>query len=178
MTSTSADDIPPFGPRMLALSEKRRAFVCALFDEEAPQHGEGLLIYAARAAGYGTPSSSRASLGVIASRIAHDKIVQLAIAEYSRSAIRAISPEAVRAVRAAIRDPKAKDHLRAVVAVLDRVDPPEQRHVLAVEEDVAPTLEATERVLNKITELARRAGLPSLPVPAPIVDVVEYKVVR
>jgi len=43
---------------MLALSEKRRASVCALYDDEAPLKGDGLLIYAARTAGYGTPTSS------------------------------------------------------------------------------------------------------------------------
>ena len=175
MTDAAAD-IPPFGPKMLALSEKRRLFVCRLFDEDAPLHGEGLLLYAVRASGYGTPTSTRASLSVIASRIAHAAPVQAAIAEFSRNAIRAISPEAVRAVRAAIRDPKAKDHLRAVVAVLDRVDPPEQRHVLTVADDVAPTIEATQKVLDRINELAAAAGL-QLPAPPPVIDA-DFKVVE
>ena len=49
-----SEDAPPWGPKMLALStDKQRAFVCALYDEEAPIKGEGLLIWAARKAGYG-----------------------------------------------------------------------------------------------------------------------------
>ena len=32
-----------FGPKMAALSEKRRALVCALFDDDTPAKGDGLL---------------------------------------------------------------------------------------------------------------------------------------
>jgi hypothetical protein len=33
-----------------------------MYDENAPRHGDGLLIYAAQVAGYGTPTSSKKAL--------------------------------------------------------------------------------------------------------------------
>jgi hypothetical protein len=48
-----------YGPRMLALpNDKWRAFVVALFDEDAPEKGKGLFQYAAMTAGFGKPTSS------------------------------------------------------------------------------------------------------------------------
>jgi hypothetical protein len=43
-----------FGPKMSALPAKRRALVCALFDDDAPAKGAGLLPWAAKRAAYGT----------------------------------------------------------------------------------------------------------------------------
>ena len=160
------------GPAMAALSEKRRAFVVALYDEDAPRKGEGLFTYAAQLAGYGTPTSSKKSLGVIAGRIAHDDRVQAAIVEYSHRVMRAIPPEAIRALKELIRDPKHKDHARGIAMVLDRADPLQSLHTVKVEDNRAPTEKATLKVLERINELARRAGLR---LPAPI-DA-EYSVV-
>lgn len=163
--TTTADHVPLFGPKMLVLSEKWRAFVMALYHEDAPLKGDGLLIYAARAAGYGTPTSTNKSLGVIATRIAHDERVQEAIAEYSKQRARAISPEALRAVRDAIRDPKSRDHIRAAAMILDRTVPVETTHTVRVEDYRAPPREVTEKVIAHIVELARKAGMPALPPP-------------
>jgi hypothetical protein len=163
---------------MLALAtDKQRAFVSALYDEEAPLKGDGLLIYAARKAGYGNKegTSTNRSLGVIADRVVHDDRVRAAISEYSRNIVRAISPEAVRAVRNLIRDPKAKDHARAVAMVLDCVDPIETTHTVKIEDYQPPTLEMTEKVLQRIEDLMRSAGM--LPKPSPILDG-EFKVVE
>ena len=172
------DDVPEFGPHMLELSPKRQAFVCSLYHENAPVKGEGLLLYAARQAGYGNAqgTSSNQTLSVIAHRIAHDPKVLSAISEYSKRMVRAISPEAVRAVREAVRDPSSKDHIKAAAMVLDRSDP--ITAIVKIEDDRAPpSIEATERVIARINELAVRAGLPPLPAPSPVIDGVDYEVV-
>jgi hypothetical protein len=158
------EPLPAYGPAMSALSEKRRALVVALYDENAPRHGDGLLIYAAQVAGYGTPTSSKKVLGIIAGRIVHDDRVQAAIAEYSRQVNRAITPEAIMALKNVIRDPKHKDHARAIAMVIDRADPLQSMHTVKVE-DGRPErfVEASERVLARIEEIAARYHLPPPP---------------
>lgn len=150
-------------------TERQRAFVVALFDEEAPLKGDGLFLYAARKAGYGAAdgSSTDKALSVIASRLVHDARVQAAIAEYSHSTLRTVAPEAIRALKQVIRDPKHRDHLKAIAAIADRVDPIEQKQTLTIEDNRPPSIEATERVLKRIEELARSAGL----LPRPVIDV-------
>ncbi len=162
-----------FGPAMQALpTDKQRRFVMALYDEEAPAKGDGLLIYAARAAGYGTATSTDKALSVMANRVVHDPRTRAAIAEYSHAVVRTLPPEAVKALKEVIRNPKHRDHMRAINAVIDRVDPVE--HVVKVQDDRPPSLAATQEVLARIAELARRAGLPA---PRPPIDA-EYSVVE
>jgi hypothetical protein len=161
---TAEQERAEWGPAMAALpNDRQRAFVVALYDEEAPRKGDGLLIYAARAAGYGTATSSTKSLGVIANRIVHDGRVQAAIVEHSRSVLRAVPPEAIRALKDLIRDPKARDHARAIAMVIDRTDPVATMTTLRIEDARPPSPEITQKVLDRIDELARRAGL--LPTP-------------
>ena len=150
---------PEWGPAMAALSEKRRAFVLALYDEDAPRKGEGLIIWAAQIAGYGTPTSSKKSLSVIGNRIVHDDRVQVAIVEHSQRALRAIPPEAIHALKNLIRDPKHKDHARGIAMVLDRADPLQTMHTVKVEDNRPPSTEATQAVLDRIEELMKRVGL-------------------
>jgi hypothetical protein len=165
-----ADDIGPiqFGPKMAALSEKRRGLVLSLFDDDAPVKGDGLLVYAARKAGYGTPTSSTKSLGVIAGRIIGDDDVQEAIKEHSQRVMRAIPPEAIRALKNLIADPKHRDHARAIAMVLDRTDPLQTIATVRVEDTRPPSVEATQAVLDRIEMLMQRAGL--LPKSAPVID--------
>jgi hypothetical protein len=164
---TGEQERTEWGPAMAALpNDRQRAFVVALYDEEAPRKGDGLLIYAARAAGYGTATSSTKSLGVIANRIVHDGRVQAAIVEHSRSVLRAVPPEAIRALKDLIRDPKHRDHARAIAMVVDRTDPLQTMHTVKVEDHRPASPEITEKVLQRIDELARRAGL--LPAPQTI----------
>jgi hypothetical protein len=59
--------------------------------------------------------------------------------------------------------------------VLDRVDPIETTHTVKIEDYQPPTPEMTEKVLQRIEELMRSAGM--LPKPAPILDG-EFKVVE
>jgi hypothetical protein len=164
------DELPAvqFGPKMAALPEKRRALVCALFDDEAPAKGDGLLVFAARKANYGTPTSSTKSLGVIAGRIIHDDGVQEAIKEHSHRVMRSIPPEAIRALKNLLRDPKHRDHARAIGMVLDRTDPLQTVTTLKVEDSRPPSVEATQAVLDRIEMLMQRAGL--LPKSAPVID--------
>ncbi|HTC04894.1 MAG TPA: hypothetical protein VK749_15935 [Xanthobacteraceae bacterium] len=157
-------EAPEWGPAMLALpTDRQRAFVAALYDDDAPRKGDGLLIFAAAAAGYGTPTSSKKSLSVIANRIVHDDRVQAAIAEFSQRSVRIIPPEAVRALKDLIRDPTHKDHARGIAMVLDRVDPLQTMHTVKVEDNRPPTIEATQKVLDRIDELMQRVGLAPAP---------------
>jgi hypothetical protein len=59
----------------------------------------------------------------IAWRLAHDDRMIAAIAEMSRQYLRGAHPEAVSALHNMIRDSSHRDHGRAVLALLDRVDP-------------------------------------------------------
>jgi hypothetical protein len=149
------------GPKMMALSERHRSFVAALFDEDAPAFGSGMLNHAARKAGY-----LGKAVSVTASRIAYRPDVQAAIKEFSHLAIRAVSPDAIRAVRNALSDRTHKDNIRAASLVLERVLPIETMHHVKVEQEyVPPSIEATRAVLARIKELAAQAGLPQLPAP-------------
>jgi hypothetical protein len=155
------ENVEQLGPKMMALSEKHRSFVVALFDEAAPAHGAGLLHFAARKAGY-----LGKAISVTASRIAYRPDVQAAIKEFSHLAVRAISPDAIRAVRNALLDPGHKDNIRAASLVLERVLPVETTHHVKVEQTyVPPSIEVTQAVLARIKELAAQAGLPQLPAP-------------
>jgi hypothetical protein len=166
---TGEQERTEWGPAMAALpNDRQRAFVVALYGEEAPRKGDGLLIYAARAAGYGTPTSSTKSLGVIANRIVHDGRVQAAIVEHSRSVLRAVPPEAIRALKDLIRDPKARDHARAIAMVIDRTDPLQTLHTVRVEDTRPPSPEVTQKVLDRIEELMQRAGM--IPLPPNVID--------
>lgn len=156
---TTSNDEPDYGPKMRGLSPKRRAFVVALYDDDAPDKGNGLLIYAARAAGYGTGDSTNKVLSVIANRVVQQDSVKEAIAEYSRGIVRAISPEAVRAVRNLVRDKTHKDHARAAMAILDRVDPVETTHNVKVENRRSESNVSVAEVMKEIRKLAREAGV-------------------
>jgi phage terminase small subunit len=161
----SADELPDWGPKMRALAnDRQRAFVCALF--EAPRK-EGRVIYAARAAGYGTPESTNKSLSVIGSRLNVSDSIQAAIAEESQRRLRGLSPTAITALENLLGDPTHRDHARGIGMVLDRADPVATSHNITVEHKAAPheVVAATKEVLARIEELARRAGIPQLPPP-------------
>ena len=68
-TDTS-NEVPPLGPKMLALTAKQQGFVSALYDEAAPLKGDGLLIWAVKKAGYDVNGNKSAS--AIANRMVHD----------------------------------------------------------------------------------------------------------
>ena len=73
--------------------------------------------------------------------------------------MRAIPPEAIRALKKLIADPTHRDHMRAIAAVIDRTDPLQTMHTVKIEDTRPPSPEITQKVLARIDELARRAGL-------------------
>jgi hypothetical protein len=161
---------PEWGPKMLALPNDRwRYFVMALYDQEAPPKGKGLMSYAAKKVGFGTATSTAKSISVQAHRVCYDKRTQEAIAEYSIAAVRGgLAPDVVKGIRNVVNDPKHRDHGRILVEMYGRLDPLQTVHKVTVEDTRPPSIEAIERVLERIDELARRAGL--LPAPQ-IIDV-------
>jgi hypothetical protein len=151
-------DPPQYGPKMLALpNDKWRNFVVALFDDGAPT--KGLLLYAARMAGVGTPTSSSKSIGVMAARICHDKRTQQAIAEYSVAAVRGgLAPDVVRGIRNVVNDPRHRDHAKILSLVYSRLDP-EQTLVKVQDERPAQFVAATKEVLDRIEAIAKKYNL-------------------
>jgi phage terminase small subunit len=162
-----------YGPKMRALkTERQRRFVIALFD--APRK-EGRIIFAARVAGYGTETSTNKSLGVIGSRLNVSDSIQAAIAEESHRQLRSLSPSAIQALENLLADPSHRDHARGIGMILDRSDQVQTTHNVVVEhKEPAAVVAATKKVLERIEELARRAGLPQLPPP---IDA-EYSVIQ
>ncbi|EGP07538.1 hypothetical protein CSIRO_2777 [Bradyrhizobiaceae bacterium SG-6C] len=155
-----------FGPAMLALNERQRAFVSALF--EAPRK-HGAAVFAARAAGYGTPTSSKQSMFSIASRLMSDQKVQEAITEESRKYITTLGPLAVRALKNLIGDPTHKEHGRALGIAIERIMPAQSTHAVKVEIDATPGMRETAVVMARIAELAARYAV-ALPAPRPVIE--------
>jgi hypothetical protein len=109
------------GPAMRALpSDRWRDFVFYYLTGEP---GHGSQANAARKAGFGKPNSTPQVMAQLAYQVMCDERMQAAIAEQSKKIIRACAPEASQALLAMIRDPAHKDHMRAVMALMDRVDP-------------------------------------------------------
>lgn len=152
---------------MSALNERQKRFVHALF--LAPK-SHGSRTFAARAAGYGTATSSRKSLSQIGHQLSTDVKVQAAISEVSASYLTTLGPPAVRALRKLLEDPKHKDHGRALGIIMDRVTPVQSTAVLKVQHDASPALVATAAVLKRISDLAVQAGLDVNKMPA-LIDV-------
>jgi phage terminase small subunit len=149
------------GPAMTALpTDRHRAFVRALYQVK-PGHGAN--VKAAKLAGWGSPSSSPASMATIASRLAHDDRVLAAIREEDEKRIRSSAPRAIAALSALVENPKSKDHARGIAMVLDRVHPVETTHHVKVELDATPSFKETAQVLARIAELAAKFSvrLPS-----------------
>jgi hypothetical protein len=142
------------GPAMKALpSDRHRAYVHALYQVK-PGHGSG--VKAAKLAGWGSTTSSPASLATIASRLAHDERVLAAIREEDEKRIRSSAPRAISALSALVENPKHKDHARGIAMVLDRVHPLETTHHVKVEHDVTPSFKETAAIMERIAMLAAR----------------------
>ena len=137
------EDYGSLGPAMLELSEMQRAFVRSLVTQRP---GYGALTRAARAAGYGKNSKS-ATLSKHAHDLSRNEKIIAAISEESKKVIRTAFPEAVSALLNMIRDVNHKDHARAVMALIDRCDPPQTKHSIdVVHRTVDPDREALEEL--------------------------------
>lgn len=149
------------GPAMAALTEKQRRFVTALF--EAPKsHGAG--VFAARAAGYGTSTSSRQSIAQMAYSLMHDPKVEAAVAEVSKQHLTVLGPHAVRALRRVLDNPGHRDHGRALGIIFDRVAPQQSTHTMNVNVNATPSAEKVAASIERIAELAAKFGV-ALPAP-------------
>lgn len=138
---------------MAALNERQKRFVHALF--LAPR-SHGSRTFAAKAAGYGTPTSSRKSLSQIGHQLSTDPKVQAAISEVSASYLTTLGPPAVRALRKLLEDPGHKDHGRALGIIMDRVTPIQSTAVLKVEGEVKISSGDAARVMDRIEELSTK----------------------
>jgi hypothetical protein len=149
MTDASADTPQPeLGPAMLALPNDRwRKFARAL--ASGPQ-GHGKLVRAYRLSGFHAAPRNAAREAHTMSR---DDRVIAAVAEESKKFLRVGHPEAVSALYGMVRDPKHRDHARAVAMVLDRTDPTTQEiHVVKTDMTGAAMIE-------RIKELAKVLGI-------------------
>jgi hypothetical protein len=160
------------GPKMQALTEKQRNFIIAMF---TVRQGHGAAVRAARAAEFGTPSSSPQSMATIASRLMHTDAIIEAMREYGEQFLKAAGPTALRALERLILTPGHKGHERAVSAVVDRLYPIETQHTVKVEHSASPDFKETTQILAKIAELAAKF---SVRLPSPTIiegEVVETK---
>jgi hypothetical protein len=135
------------GPKMLALNERQRKFVIAVF---AVKQGHGNAVRAARASGWGTADSSPQSIASIASRLMHTEAIIEGMREYGEQFLKAAGPTALRALEKLILTPSHKGHERAVSAVVDRLYPLETVATLNVRHDATPAFKATADVLARI----------------------------
>lgn len=121
------EDWGQLGPEMRALAnDKQRAFVENYLLQSytnANKNNHGAQAEAARKAGFGGEKATPLNLARTASRLMRDERIVAAIIAESRKYLRALMPEAVKAMHAMIRDPAHKDHARAVSMSLDRSDP-------------------------------------------------------
>jgi len=153
------------GPAMAALNEKQREFVRQLYLQRP---GFGVFARAARAAGYGTASSSAASIATIACRLKSSELILAGIAEEDKAHIRAVAPRAIHALERLIETPSDRDHMRAVATALERTNPIETTHHISVEHRAASSFKATAETIERIMLLAARAGVT---MPSNIIDV-------
>ena len=122
---TPREDWGQHGPAMRALpNDQWRAFAIALATDSG-KHGSQAR--AARVAGF-AKNSTPSNLAKLAWKIAHDDRMVAAVAEISRKVIRVGAPEAASALMNLIRNPKHREHGRAIAMVLERADPAVSRH--------------------------------------------------
>ncbi len=151
--------VPPeedLGPCMLACSPRQRRFVLELRNGPA---GYGSEVRAARAAGFGSPTSSDVSMRNLANQALHHVKVQAALREVGHRIIRAASFQSIRNTIEIANDLKHRDCLRANLALMDHGFPVETHHTVTVERTPDTIIIATEQVLERIRQLAIRAGL-------------------
>lgn len=102
-----------YGPAMSACSPLQRRFIEAAFNHPDRNHMDWL-----RVAGYkGNYEGTRK----LASRMLHNQLVQDAMLEFGATIYRTKLPKVVDAIDRIIVDPLAKDHVKVLHGVLDRV---------------------------------------------------------
>lgn len=144
VSTPAKPDWGQLGPAMRALPNDQWRVFCHELVTGKPGHGR--YARAARAAGFGKESTPT-NTAKIAWKIAHDDRMIAAITEESRKYLRGGHPEAVAALLAMIRDSKHRDHGRAVLSLLDRVDPIVSKQTVDVTHRIVdPDQEALEEL--------------------------------
>jgi phage terminase small subunit len=143
------------GRAMLALNDRQRAFVVALLETGGANYTK-----AAMMAGYGTPSSSSASMNVIASRLAHDDRIQAAMLEEAQKRLGAntilCTSTLVNIINGELPGCTVKDRTKAIEILLNRTGLHAlSEHKVKVEHSTVDDEEA----LRKIAFLAKRVGI-------------------
>src|SRR5262245_9733516 len=105
------------GEAMEALSPKEAAFVRALFLPNTTATD------AARVAGYGTPETTRKNYARIAFRLRERPSIVKAIIEESARHVKALGPDAIRAIREILADKKHRDRGKMARYVADQISP-------------------------------------------------------
>lgn len=150
------DDTTGYGPRMLALDEKRRAFVLAYVGQTVPNQS-----LAADIAGFCPIETSKATdrnmvLRVRGSTLMREERVLAAIQEVAGQELRGGTLAAVRALQRLVADPTAKGHRNAVESVLDRAGLGATQKIAVDHHHTDNTGKAME---ERIRELALKYGL-------------------
>lgn len=148
-------EAPRFGPAMLALDDRRRAFVQALLAQDKPNYGA-----AARAAGYSDPGPKSSYLRKQGHELAHDARVIAALHEEAGKRFRLLGWLGVKGLAEIAADKRHPDNFKANKELADRFGfAAVQKHeVLHEEKRVTPT-----QKLQEIKELCEFLGVPFEP---------------
>ena len=151
---------PEDGESLAALpSDKWRSF-CFHYLMQAPRHGAATS--AARAAGFGTPTTRPIVMARYAHRLLQDPRIQRALMDESKKMLRAHAPEAVNALLAIVRDVRHKDHVRGVQMLLDRTDSVELHSTVHHQVEVNHTDEALRELAFLKKHGVDRAALEAM----------------
>ena len=127
---------------------------------QAPRHGAATA--AARAAGFGTPTTRPIVMARYAHRVMQDPRMQRALMEESKKLLRAHAPEAVNALLAIVRDVRHKDHARGVQMLLDRTDSVELHSTVHHQVEINHTDEALRELAFLKKHNVDRAALEEM----------------
>jgi phage terminase small subunit len=126
MTPARAEAWGELSPALRDLSEKHREFV-RNYVADVVIKPFGAQTRAARSAGYSGKNVVNQAYDLM-----RDPRIIAAISEESKRLIRVGQPEAVAALFNLVRNPDHKDHGRAVMALVDRIDPTTSHHSVHV----------------------------------------------
>jgi uncharacterized protein with GYD domain len=160
------DNDESLGPAMRALTPKMRRFVLEL---ASGPDGYGSLVRAAKAAAFGTASSTENAMKVLAHQALYNPKVQEALREVGGKLIRTEAFLGIHVLVAIARDPKHKDRLKAAVELMNRGGfVVETHHTITVEHKTDYTKQALEELAafrrlgvdrDRLEEIFGRDGL-------------------
>jgi hypothetical protein len=140
-------ELPEYGPRMLALTEKQRNYIKAM-----AANPFGASSAWARSAGY---SDSSKGAKVAAFRLRHDPKIEAAVLEYASTLMHRDGPVlAVSVMMEIARDKEHPRRLAAAEAIADRIG----LHRLS-EHKIVVEHQSTEAMVARIRELAAKLGM-------------------